>query len=443
MKILDILNAPWMIDVDYHREMSQLYKSHMLGDKIEFKAIEASFLESQNQRAKRANELNIQNGVAIIDIKGPLTPSISFFSFFFEGTSMSFISSQLKLADESQEVKEKLYRMNTPGGTVEGAFELAAETANSAKIKPITTFTDGMIASAGYLIASATDDILISGITNQIGSIGVISRKADFTEMDKNIGVEYTEYVSGKFKNIGSPDRKRDAFEDDAIQGTVDYLATLFFEKVSEYRGLDIGFIDGLEAKLLIGQQAIDAGLVDGVSTFQEFLNDDNKGVLRMEKLTLESFKAQNTELFNQIDSAAYKRGVEAGLKTGKTEGAEGERLRITGIESAAFPGQDELKSQLIADGKTTAGEAAIQFNSAQKEVVAKVGEQITTDSPKPVEFLENQTPGPDLKEDVKDFMFLVSEYMRENSCGKSIAITAVAKNEPESHKAYLASFNK
>jgi signal peptide peptidase SppA len=438
MKILDILNAPWMIDVDYHREMSQLYKSHMKGDKIDFKAFEAAFLEDSNQRIKRGNELNIQNGVAIIDITGPLTPSSSFFSFFFEGTSMAFISNQLRLADESQEVKEKLYSMRTPGGTVEGAFELAEQTFESAKVKPIRTFTDGMIASAGYLIASATNEILISGITNQIGSIGVISAKADFTEMDKKMGVEFTEYVSGKYKNIGSPDRKRDAFEDGAIQGTVDYLATLFFEKVSEYRGLDVGFIDELQAKLLIGQQAIEAGLVDGVSTFQESLNDDNKGVLRMEKLTLESFKAQNTELFNQIDSAAYERGVEAGMITGKTEGAEGERLRITGIESAAFPGQDELKSALIADGKTTAGEAAIQFNSAQKQVVADVGKQITADSPKPVEFLENQTPKPEEEEEVKDFMVLVGEYQAANSCGKTEALKAIIKSNPDSHKAYL-----
>jgi len=48
-------------------------------------------------------------------------------------------------------------------------------------------------------------------------------------------------------------------------------------------------------------------------------------------------------------------------------EGASAERARIEGIRSAMFAGQDALAAQMIADGRTTPGEAALKFNADHK----------------------------------------------------------------------------
>ncbi len=385
-----------MIDLDYHKEMSQLYKSHMLGDKIDFKKFEAAFLTESELTRQRENELDIRNGVAVIEINGPLTPQASFFSFFFRGTSMPWVSDQLKLADESDEVKEKLFVMNTPGGTVEGAFELAQQTFESAKIKPIKTFTTGMIASAGYLIAAATDKIYISGITNQVGSIGVISTKSDWTEHDKNYGVEYTEYVSGKYKNVGSPDRKRDKFEDSAIQETVDYLAGLFFSKVEEYRGIDTKTISSLEAKLLIGNQAIDGGLVDGVSTIDILIDSGNSSAdilpnISNKKIEVEKMSDQITVASLEVDhSEIYGSVKEAGKSEGMSEGILSERNRISGIHAVSMPGQDALVQECIEKGLSV-GDSAIKLTADNRAKLEIEGQKIQVEAQEPVAIKEDE----------------------------------------------------
>ena len=393
MKILDILNAPWAISQNYHQEMSQLYKSHMLGEKIDFKAIESAFIEETSKRDGTQNELNIQNGIAIINVSGPLTPQASFFSFFFGGRSMADIAKQLKLADESSEVKEKLFYMNTPGGTVEGAFELAEQVRESAKIKPIKTYTDGMIASAGYLLAAATEEILISSGTNQVGSIGVISSKTDWTELDKKSGIVTTEYVSGKYKNIGSPDRKRDDFEDKAIQGTVDYLASIFIDNIATDRNLDVEFIDGLEAKLLIGQQAIDAGLVDGVSTFDTIIKPDSSSadfIPSKETLKIEVKKMSEVFTIAQIQADSpdvYNAIFEAGKIEGAAIGIVDERARITAINSAT-PGLEDVKQDCINSG-LDAGQSALKMLKAQEAKQAAVGVALKAEVQPAVELQE------------------------------------------------------
>lgn len=401
MKILDILNSPWMIDIKYHQEMSMLYRSHMLGDKIDFKAFESAF----DSEAKNENELNVQNGIAIINVTGPLTPQASFFSFFFRGTSMPDISRQLKIADESSDVKEKLYFMNTPGGAVEGAFELAEQTFESSKIKPIRTFTNGMIASAGYLLASATDEIIISSETNQIGSIGVISTKSDWTEYDKKMGIEYTEYVSGKYKNIGSPDRKRDDFEDKAIQGTVDYLATVFFEKVSKYRGLDIDFIDSLQASILIGKQAIDAGLVDGVSTFDKLIYSgvsSAEAMPSLKTLNITEEKMGDTITIANLESDnkdVYTAVKDQGKIEGVSEGMISERARIKGIYASALPGQESIAEECI-DAGMSIGDSAQKMIADHKTKLKATSETLKTEAAAPVVIDEVvpvvQTKAPD-----------------------------------------------
>lgn len=52
-------------------------------------------------------------------------------------------------------------------------------------------------------------------------------------------------------------------------------------------------------------------------------------------------------------------------------EGAAAERTRIEGIRGAAMKGQEKLANELIADGKTTPGDAALRFIDAHKASLA------------------------------------------------------------------------
>ena len=435
MKILDIINQPWAISPQYLEQIATVYSNHLKGEKLDFKALGFG-------RDKQQRDFEVINNIAIIPVSGPLTPHSSFFSFFFGGTGMDDIKKNIQLA--KNDGNKIILHIDSPGGTVAGAFELADFIKEQSKDISIRSFSDGQIASAAMLVSSATDKTFITGKTNQIGSVGVIARKVDFTEENKQSGVNVEEFISGKFKNVGSPDRKTDEFERTAIQNQVDTLFSLFAADISERRDIPVEKIVDMQAKIFIGQEAIDNKLVDGVATLEELLNDSDKGVMIM-KLTMESFKAENPELFSEIDQSAYQRGVDAGMITGKTDGATAERARIAGIESSAFTGQDDLKKQLIADGTTTAGDAAIQFNSAQKEVVAAQGTQIEGDAPAPVEHLENQTPDPEpeAKNSVAEYEAAVTKAEDGGKVSRGKAMKMVKNTSPELHAAFIANSNK
>jgi signal peptide peptidase SppA len=431
MKILDIINSPWAIDSDYLVQISNIYINHLKGEKIDFKSF-----NPQNQR--KEERFSVINNTAIIPINGPLTPGASFFSFFFGGTSMLDIKNNIQQAlDDGNDI---ILYINSPGGTVEGTFELADFIENVSRETNVTAYSDGQIASAAMLIASSASKIFISGKTNQIGSIGVISRRLDFSKANEQAGVVVEEIVSGKFKNISSPDKKIEDFDRTEIQAQVDYLFTLFAQDFSRRRNMSTKTIDDWQARIFIGEQAIENKLVDGVATLDELIYSE-KG-LNMTKLTLESFKSENSELFTKINDDAYAKGLDAGVIIGKEDGAKAERERIAGIEKAAFPKQEVLKERLINDGKTSPGEAAIQFNAAQKEIINKVKTEIINNAPEPVVFVENQTPEPDVEKEDKDFMYLVDEYQKEKNCSRSEAMKTIIKSNPKSHQKYINKIN-
>ncbi|MBU8901143.1 MAG: hypothetical protein KOO69_00240, partial [Victivallales bacterium] len=159
MKILGLLNSPWMTDQGTLTEITREYINHMKGEKIDFKALMAT----RNQEKPR---FEIENGAAIIPIHGVLTPGMSFFSFFFDEASTKNIQKSIQTALDDSGIERIILDMDTPGGAVKGTFELADFIFEASKIKDITTFSAGTIASGGMILAAATNKIYITGKSN-------------------------------------------------------------------------------------------------------------------------------------------------------------------------------------------------------------------------------------------------------------------------------------
>jgi capsid assembly protease len=391
MKILEILNKPWMISREDLEQIAAIYKTHLQGEKIDFKALQP------NPRDRGARAFEVIEGHAIIDVAGPLTPGASFFSFYFGGTSYKEIESQIRAALEATDVERIILNIDSPGGSVQGAFELAEFIEKARETKSIISFSDGTIASAAYAIASATDEILITGKTNQVGSVGVIARRYDDTKANELHGYEVEEFVSGRYKNISSPDKPLDDFDREAIQGQVDYLFSIFANEVSRLRAIEIETIQKWEARIFIGEQSIEAGLVDGVSTLAELTQTPfgtgaaakqtiQKVKMEPKELTLEALQKERPDLVDALHKASYAKGHEAGIADGRLVGGDEERQRIEAITKIAFPGQEALLEQLIADSAVTVGEAAIRFNEAERATREAAGAVIETEAAKPVE---------------------------------------------------------
>ena len=369
----------------------------------------------------------------VIDLNGILVPTRE----YYDEVGMDDIRSQITAA--MRRGYDIILNINSPGDTVEGAFELAnfiKESSNfikeSSNQTKIIAFTPGMMCSAGYLIASACDEIYISGETNLIGSIGVICARYDETEFNERLGFKIHEFVTGVYKNAESEDKVLTEVDAEYIQARIDYIYSIFVNYVSKNRGLDKNKIIAWEAKVFVGQQAIDNGLVDGILDLDSLINCKlkNEGGLMLTTkdivtMSVEELKTNHIDCYNKI------------YNMGKEDGVVSEKCRILAIQSAAFEGQDELKNKLISDSKITAGEAALAFNLDQKTKNEQSKNIVLNKAPAPVVIAGTTDDATDDKKN-NDFMQLVNDYKKENKCKMSKALSHIVKTNPESHNNFL-----
>jgi capsid assembly protease len=287
MKLLDVLTSPWAIIPDRLFEIQAIYATHLRGEKIDIKAIEAALGRPLNNEQK---PYQVDTGVALIGIEGVIAKKASLMTQISGGISTQKVKADLRAALADPEVSSILLVIDSPGGSVDGTEELAAEIYASRGQKPICAFTDGMIASAAYWIASAADSIWISGETPWIGSIGVVTSHVDYSGWEQKNGIKTTEIYAGRYKRIASETAPLSSEGKDYLQAKVDVIYSIFVDTVARNRpGLSTG--DGTEAipwadgRIFIGQQAIEAGLVDGVSTLDDLIAEmaaGNAGVMSL-----------------------------------------------------------------------------------------------------------------------------------------------------------------
>ncbi len=387
MKILDVLTSPWSISPEKMAEIRNIYQAHLRGPKIDWKDMQASVALLLGED-KPEEQYQVMNGVAVIPVKGVLTKGISFFSFLFGGSSMKQIGIAFQAALDDPEVKAILLDVDSPGGTVDGTEELAQAIYDArGKGKPIWAYTDGMMDSGAYWIASAAERIYISGDTPEVGSIGVVATHIDQSKADEAFGEKWTEITAGKYKRIASGHAPLTEEGAAYIQDQVDYIYSKFVDTVARNRNADhdsaMAMADG---KIFIGWQAVTIGLVDGVEAFSDLINSPAlsaglklTGQQSSEKeeptVNIEELKTKYPDVYEAAlaegktigKAEGVEAGKAAGIDEGKALGAAAERQRIIDVRAQLIPGHEALIDRLAADGKTTGPEAAMAIVAAEK----------------------------------------------------------------------------
>lgn len=392
MKLLDIVNAPWAIEPAKLHEIQAIYATHLRGEKIDVAAVEQRLGRPLNNEPKR---YDVIDGVAVLPIEGVIAKRANLFSQISGGCSTQLVERDLQDALNDPAVHSIILSIDSPGGTVDGTQTLANAVRAAGENKPTVTLASGMMASAAYWIGSAAQAVYIADATTNVGSIGVVAKHVDVSKAEEQSGYKTTEIYAGRFKRIAS---QYGPLSDDgrqSIQDAVDYTYSLFVEAVASHRGVSTQKVlsDMADGRVFIGQQAIDAGLVDGVSTLAALvqqLNDTRsgdvrqpragvaqsptsiKGVLPME-LTREKLAAEAPELLNAI------------LSEGKEAGASAERERIQAVEAQLIPGHEALIATLKFDGKSSGGDAAMAVNAAERSLREKQAKASGSDAPAPV----------------------------------------------------------
>jgi len=290
-RLLDILTSPWAIMPEKLLEIQAIYFTHLRGEKIDLSGIEAKI----GAAADRGFEKNyvIDQNVAIIPIQGIIAKKMNLFTRISGGVSTQLLKRDILDAVKDPEVASIFLDVDSPGGTVDGTEELAGAIREARAVKPVVAYTDGIMASAAYWIASSADMIYISGETPAVGSIGVVTAHVDYSGYEDKMGIKTTEIYAGKYKRIASEYKPLSAEGRQYLQDQVDYLYTIFVTTVAAARPQKLtipeeGAIPWAEGKLFTGIQAIDAGLADGVETKDRIIADmaqDAAGMIRRERV--------------------------------------------------------------------------------------------------------------------------------------------------------------
>jgi signal peptide peptidase SppA len=386
MKIMDILSAPWAIEPIKLIELQSIYAAHLRGDQIDIAAVEARI---GRPLANDQKSYEIIDGVAVLPIEGVVAKKMNLFSQISGGSSSQMVANSLRAALSDPAVHSIVLAIDSPGGTVDGTQALADIVRAARDVKPIATLADGTMASAAYWIGSAAGAAYIADGTTSVGSIGVVTSHKDISAAEAARGIKTTEISAGKFKRIASQYGPLSADGRQSIQDQLDYTYSLFVDAVATNRGVstDAVLADMADGRMFIGQQAVDAGLVDGITTLDALiakLNADRKknpsptgaGIAR--KPTV-STSPQGTTMLTAEQVAAEHPAIAAAFRA---EGATAERARIQSVEGQLIPGHEALIAGLKFDGQSTAGDAAQAVLAAEKQARANHARAMANEAP-------------------------------------------------------------
>jgi len=389
MKLLDVINAPWAIEPGKLLEIQAIYATHLRGEKIDIAAVEARIGRPLNNEAKA---YEVIDGVAVLPIDGVMAKRANLMTQISGGTSTELAVRDLEQAMADPGVHSIILAIDSPGGTVDGTQTLA--NAIAASTKPIVSLASGTMASAAYWAGSAANAIYITDGTTQVGSIGVVATHTDVSGKQAAEGVKTTEISAGKYKRIASSYAPLSSEGKQVMQDQVDYTYSLFVDAVAKQRGVSAEKVlsDMADGRVFVGQQAIDAGLVDGVSTLGQLVQQLNAsratGAPLFQRAGAPAANSDTAALptteqgHNMLTADQVASDHPDAAKELLARGAAAERERIAGIEVQAIPGHEALIAALKADGTKTPGDAAMAIIKAERDSRGKHAIALAADAP-------------------------------------------------------------
>ncbi len=178
---------------------------------------------------------------------------------------VSEVLEQLEDAGENDAIKGVLLVVDSPGGAVAPSVEVALAIKRLKYKKPVAVYAKGTIASGSYY-ASIWADKIIANPGSMVGSIGVIMQGADMSELMSKIGVATQSVQAGKYKKVGTTDRKWTDIEVNELNKVINGTYDMFTKDVAEARKLDYNKRDlYANAHIFTAHQAREIGLIDDV----------------------------------------------------------------------------------------------------------------------------------------------------------------------------------
>lgn len=206
------------------------------------------------------------SGIAILPVQGTLRRSWGV-GPYSGATGYDGLWTQLLHAVANDDVKAIWMNHNSPGGAVDGLFDLAdAIYANSARFggKPIWAMAADSALSASYALAAAADKVFMPAL-GMVGSIGCVIMHAEMSRALEEEGVAVRIFRSKDRKSRGGPLEPLDDETAAKFQALVDEVDEVFTDRVARFRGISKKAVSETAGDVYTGRRALATGLVSEV----------------------------------------------------------------------------------------------------------------------------------------------------------------------------------
>lgn len=464
MNLIDLIQDKlWAIVPEKLEAVHQALYNRMHNVKMDLSKYETRAREAQ----KETVYTRMDGDIAIIGMEGVLAKRMNLFMAISGGSSTELLMRDYRAAMEDRDVRGILLDVDSPGGTVDGTEALAELVYESRGEKPVVAFANGLMASAAYWIGSASD-MVITEETGEVGSIGVYQMHYDYSKADEKAGVKRTLIKAGKYKAAGNDAEPLSREMMDYLEEGVDYIYSLFVESVARYRGANVETVleDMADGRIFIGRQAMEAGLVDRIGSFEAAMDAvrdmaKNQRIFgsrwgaivpqakRKENLIMpKTTKPEAATLTVDVLSAEYPDLVKEIRNEGaasvdvdalRQAGADSERERILGLAGIQF-GEDEAGRfrAIVESGVTVEQFEAVRAVTPQSAEVPERPDKMD-EMLEAIQDAGSENPGPNSQvKGPADFTEAWKAIKQELGCSTEKAMKKAVKAYPDLHSTFL-----
>jgi len=415
MLLDQIFNRNLAIDSQYfYSVMGALYNEgridfSVLGvDGQEIEAAELSTMAAGFSR-EAPKPYRVQDGAAIIPVHGSLSHRFGYLQPTSGMTGYDGLRYNIEMAESDPDVNGIIYDINSPGGSVDGLFDLT-DWAKAYVTKPTRAIVDPQATSAAQLFSAIADVVTLSR-TDRMGSIGAITAHMDVSKMLEGRGQKITLITAGARKAEGNAYEALPEAVFNAKQSELEQLRQMFAQSLVNNRGADFNALMATEAAVINATQAVELKLADKImspaDSLAEFIDQINQtsGVAVMPQT-------------NNQAAAPESQGPQLNEAEIRAEATQAERARIKDIiMSAESEGRIDMAHHIAFSTDMDATAATAMLNMA----------------PKASATLEETTP-----QAHTDFATVMQSY-DPNVPATTDGVEAEAQSEPKSKNPLIA----
>ena len=264
----------WAMDPTYLATFASVLQRWSSGEPASNQAM-SDIHAAQNARVTKKQSSTNTGNISVLFFNGVVSQKANLVqeASGSGGLSTQVFTGAFRDALDDPSIGGLLIDFDSPGGSVYGTGELATEIYNARGKKPIYGYVNSLCASAAYWVAAQCDQLFITP-GGQAGSLGVYMQHIDESGALDKAGLKVEFISAGKYKVEGNSLGPLQSQARSHLQNQIDSYYSAFTSAVAKGRGVPVASVRGGfgEGRCLTAGDALKAGMVDGVCSFEEVI---------------------------------------------------------------------------------------------------------------------------------------------------------------------------